>query len=292
MKRTIIIITAAVLIIAAITFATVKLYKDNSGNADKTNSDLSEAIQTDIVLYPVCRGDIANVFNVTATAYAGKEAIKEINIQKTEGGTLQYIRGDNVEKGVPLYSGGENEVISEYRLKILDINEEEVVYILKVLDYSEIKLAAQVPYAKYNYVRYNTECSAYVRNKTNVCVIEDIGYEIQNGYFEVIFSCDAYILPGLTLNIAIKEGIIKDALFTDADAVYTDGTSYYVNVRQKDNSTVKTEVTVGQTFSEESGGYIYYNIVITGGVKDGDMLVRYNVTTDAGDKTESDFIYG
>lgn len=272
MKRKVfitILIAFVVVSLAALFF----ILNNRDSDEESSTASSSEEHYISYTHFPVNRGPMTSTYAFSTTATADADAVKTLYLSLSD--ELIAKRGANVKKGEALYKSGADTVNAEHSMKVLNITRDETVgrQIVEYLDYESVKLVARLPFSMYGIVDYNAHITLNSDVDNVPLNIDEIGYTVENDQFTVVLSSKEMFLPGERIDCTLRRGIRENVLHIPAEAVYNDGTSYYVTMFDENRQPYRCEILVGELFKVNQSGNIWYYYEVLGGIKEGQDAV-------------------
>lgn len=275
MKRRTFLVLSILVILAGLSLLTLFLLfpslfqKDNDSNQG-TPSD-------SVVQYTVLEGEITHSFECTGKVASDMPEIrlKELVIQNANQNNFEMCRekGEKVAKGETLYRFQKKEHRLDFNGRIVDIQFQDGCVSISLLNYDDLIITAQADVKFYDYINYRSTATVSFNGAEYEASVEKIGYEIQDGMFQIALKSAAMLLPGTEVKAIIQTKAKKEGLYLPTDAVLSQGETYYVKLLMEDGSTKDTPVTLGSYFSVEENGNTFSYVEIKNGVSAGDTVV-------------------
>lgn len=280
LKRTVITTLAIILIVGLLAILFTMLSNSDIGTDSSTTSSPEEE-QVSYVRFPIHRGNMISTYSFVATASMSEVSVSELWLNSDD--IVVVKRGADVKKGETLYKKGDETVNATCNMKILNIryDTESDKQIVEYLNYESIRLTAVLPYSMYDQVEYKSEITTHNGIDEIQIIIEEIGYMVENNQFEIVLSSDLFILPGEKIDCILKRGVKENVLFIPAEAVFDDGTSnYYVTMLDAYKKPYKRDIYIGELFSVNENGNLYYYYEVLGGIDEGEIAVVPELDTE------------
>lgn len=275
MKRRTFLILSILVILIGLSLLTLFLLFPSLFQKDK---DSNQGTPSDsVVQYTVLEGEITHSFECTGKVASDVPEIrpKELVIQHANQNNFEMCRekGEKVEKGEILYRFQKKEHRLDFNGRIVDIQFQDGCVSISLLNYDDLLITAQADAKFYDYINYRSTATVSFNGAEYEASVEKIGYEIQDGMFQIALKSAAMLLPGTEVKAIIQTKAKQEGLYLPTDAVLSQGETYYVKLLMEDGSTKDTPVTLGSYFSVEENGNTFSYVEIKNGVSAGDTVV-------------------
>ena len=275
MKRRTFLILSILVILAGLSLLTLFLLfpslfqKDNDSNQG-TPSD-------SVVQYTVLEGEITHSFECTGKVASDVPEIrlKELVIQNANQNNFDMCRekGEKVAKGEPLYRFQNKEHQLDFNGQVVDVQFRDGSVSIFLLNYDDLMIKAQADAKFYDYISYHSNATVSFNGVEYEATVVGIGYEIQDGMFQIELKSAAMLLPGTEVKVSVQTKTKKNGMYLPTEAVLSQGEAYYVKLLMEDGSTKDTTVILGSYFSVEENGNTFSYVEIKSGVTAGDTVV-------------------
>ncbi|MCI6400362.1 MAG: hypothetical protein SPF51_00210 [Candidatus Fimivicinus sp.] len=242
------------------------------------DSDSGKGTQPDsVVQYTVLEGEITHSFECSGKVASdmAETKLRELVIQNANQNNFDMCRekGEKVAKGEPLYRFQNKEHQLDFNGQVVDVQFRDGSVSIFLLNYDDLMIKAQADAKFYDYISYHSNATVSFNGVEYEATVVGIGYEIQDGMFQIELKSAAMLLPGTEVKVSVQTKTKKNGMYLPTEAVLSQGEAYYVKLLMEDGSTKDTTVILGSYFSVEENGNTFSYVEIKSGVTAGDTVV-------------------
>lgn len=279
MKRKVVLSVLSIHFVCGLVVLTLYLSFPNLFAIDNSESDQSQT-ELKTYTYRVNTGAITHTSSINGAVVSNAPELYilsyEIEGITDENFELLKKKGEEFSVDDELYKSNNKTKTAEFNGKVVDIDyftlDKKTNISISVLNYDALFIVGQVDQQIYNQINYDTVATITFDGTEYNATITDIGYEVSNGYIQILLSAPMRILPGSAVKITFVLDVVETGMYVPSSAVYNNNGSYYAFIKDGDGKK-QVELTVGEMFTVEEDGTTFEYIEILSGVTKSDVLI-------------------
>lgn len=159
-----------------------------------------------------------------------KEYVEIIELDNRKESNYNFQIGQEFSIGECIYELNGKEILAQNNLKLVDMVTDEKTIKLRMLNYDNLCIIAEVDYENYKKIDINTPVEVSFDGVTHKAKIEYIDCVLNDNNVKILIESEAKLLPGANVNVRFIYEEEKEFLCISSKFVMLQGEETYVQV--------------------------------------------------------------